>query len=241
MIICGVYMIKSVKNPKRYYIGSSIDIKQRWRCHLADLRKNVHHSIKLQRHFNKYGKEDLIFTILMGCDKEYLIKNEQYFIDALKPYFNGSLLAQTNSNLKGSTPWNKGKKMPPEVIEKLRQSHLGQAAWNKGKSTGQVPWNKGMKGCYTFKMPEETKKKIAIASLGNKRGLGYRHSDEVKQKMREIALKRPPMSEEQKEKLRQASMGNKNMLGKTRPEETRKKVSEGLKRYFEQKRLKQAS
>lgn len=33
---------------------------------------------------------------------------------------------------KGKAPWNKGKKYSASTIEKLRASHLGQKAWNKG-------------------------------------------------------------------------------------------------------------
>jgi hypothetical protein len=43
---------------------------------------------------------------------------------------------------RGST----GYKFTPEQIERLRQSHLGQKSWNKGKKGLQVSWNKGLKG-----------------------------------------------------------------------------------------------
>ena len=64
-----------------------------------------------------------------------------------------------------------GKKASPETIERLRVSHLGQTAWNKGVSLteehraklsaakiGFIPWNKGK----TF--TEESKRKMSEAA-----------------------------------------------------------------------------
>lgn len=87
MKISGIYQIQSKIKPERIYIGSAINIDDRWRCHLKDLRKNKHQR-KLQNHFNKYGESDLQFSILLPCEKADLIKTEQYFIDSHKPYFN---------------------------------------------------------------------------------------------------------------------------------------------------------
>lgn len=37
-------------------------------------------------------------------------------------------------SMKGRIPWNKGKKMSDTYCEKNRLSHIGQKAWNKGKT-----------------------------------------------------------------------------------------------------------
>ena len=49
-----IYKILAL-NSKKLYIGSAKNIKDRIRCHLKDLRDNKHHSVYLQRVFNKYG------------------------------------------------------------------------------------------------------------------------------------------------------------------------------------------
>ena len=67
----GIYQIKSIETG-RVYIGSAINIKTRWNRHKRDLFKNVHHSSFLQRHYNKYGIDDLIFSIV----KTILIKEK---------------------------------------------------------------------------------------------------------------------------------------------------------------------
>ena len=113
--ISGVYKIESKKKSYRVYIGSSINIFKRWHDHLFALRNNKHYSKKLQRHFNKYGENDLIFSILLGCEKEDLIKIEQYFIDAYNPYFNSCPTAGNQLGVKAS----------PETILKLKISHTG--------------------------------------------------------------------------------------------------------------------
>lgn len=304
----GIYKIQSKVKPERIYIGSAINVKHRWENHLYYLRRNKHNSTKLQRHYNKYGESDLQFSVLIGCEKEDLIKTEQFFIDTYKPFFNTRPIAESNLGVKfteehkrkmsesskgeklsneakvkisralreyfakneearlrqgnhlrgkpglrkgaviseeahrrisesnkGKKAWNLGKKASPEAIKNQSKAHIGQPSWNKGLKAKNPPWNKGLKGVVTWKMSDEAKQKISLAAKGNKRSLGYKHTEEAKQRMREKALGRK-MSAEAIEKLRQRSMGNKNMSGKPRSEETKRKVSEGLKRYFASKR-----
>ena len=84
----GIYQIKN-KITNKSYVGSAIDIKDRWRCHIKSLIRNEHHSIYLQRSWNKYGKEIFNFQIIEECGKEFLIEREQYWIDNLDTYYNG--------------------------------------------------------------------------------------------------------------------------------------------------------
>jgi len=210
-IISGIYKIQSICKPDRCYIGSAINIHLRWRLHTNQLKTNKHHSVKLQRHFNKYGLSDLIFSIVYECEKDRLISIEQYYIDSHKCYFNCSPTAGSTLGTK-RTPeqmvylrgWKhteeakrkmsisqKGKKRSPEAIEKVRLSHIGKH------------------------LSEETKRKISESHKGIKNG--------------PIAI----------EKIRQANIGRKNPhteewnkkiaesnKGKKRSEETRRKQSE---------------
>lgn len=59
----GIYKITCINNNK-VYIGKSIEIKQRFKKHLSDLRLNKHHSKYLQHSYNKYGEESLRFEII---------------------------------------------------------------------------------------------------------------------------------------------------------------------------------
>ena len=115
MKISAIYQIQSFIEPEKIYIGSAINIENRWRCHLSDLIRNKHHSSKLQNHYNKYGKTDLEFSVLLECDKESLIANEQNFIDILNPYFNISKKA--GSRL--------GTNQSPETKDKIRKALTG--------------------------------------------------------------------------------------------------------------------
>jgi group I intron endonuclease len=153
MKISGIYKIQSICKPKRCYIGSAVNIQDRWWIHLSELRNNKHKNSKLQRHFNKYGISDLQFTILLGCDKEDLIKIEQYFIDSYNPWFNlakkaGSQLgckrskeskqkmrqkAMNNKNVKGKH-W----KLSQEAINNISESHKGINTWTRGTHPSQM-------------------------------------------------------------------------------------------------------
>lgn len=83
--ICGIYCIENLINCKKY-IGSSLDILDRWRHHKAALRRNGHHSIHLNRSWNYYGESNFKFYIIEECKKESLIEREQFYIDKYKSY-----------------------------------------------------------------------------------------------------------------------------------------------------------
>ena len=120
-----------------------MNIGKRWDCHLRKLRKNQHHARKLQRHFNKYGECDLIFSLLLRCEKDDLIKTEQYFLDSYKPYFNSIYDA---FNTAGFT-------LTEEQKKKISESKKGTNNHNYGKhftKEHRDKISKSKKGCKSF-------------------------------------------------------------------------------------------
>jgi group I intron endonuclease len=172
--ISGVYKIQSILKPERIYIGSAKNINTRWGIHLSELRRNKHHSIKLQNHFNKYGQADLQFSILLGCDIEDLIKTEQYFIDSYKPWFNVCPNAGSNigfhhsQKTKDRLRVTSSRKHTIESKLKIGKSHTGL----KRSLASRLKQGATLKG---HKISEETKEKIRNTLLGVK------HTEERKQ------------------------------------------------------------
>jgi group I intron endonuclease len=181
----GIYKIQSICKPERIYIGSSSNIYRRWQGHISQLKRGIHHSKKLQRHYDKYGESDLCFSLLLGCDKEDLIKLEQYFMDSYKPYFNNLLKAkpvkyiphteETKEKMRQSrighklsdetkkkiSKSHKGIRPSRETIEKLRTSHLGQRRPHTEDQINKIrESNKGLK------RSEEAKRKMSLVHKG---------------------------------------------------------------------------
>lgn len=80
MKTCGIYKIINIKNGK-FYIGSSSNIEKRIRRHIKDLYKNRHHSVYLQRSFNKHKIESFLWTIIQKTSPDELRKIEQLYLD----------------------------------------------------------------------------------------------------------------------------------------------------------------
>lgn len=205
MIIIGIYQIQSKIKPERIYIGSSINVNTRWSSHLSKLNLNRHLNKILQNHYNKYGKSDLQFSILLGCKKENLIKNEQFFMDSYKPYFNIRKNAQNNFGFKHSeetkqkiSEANKGLKRSEETKQKMSESRMGKKISEETKEKMRKPKS------------EEAKKHIsethADISGKNNPMYGKKHTEETKQKIREIRTG-TFASEEAKRKMSKAGMG----------------------------------
>jgi len=182
--ISVIYQIQSKINGKRY-VGSAINYGSRITTHLSKLHLNKHHSILLQNHTNKYGIEDLQFSILEPVMfKEDLISREQYYIDTLKPEFNICKIA-------GNTL---GRKLSEEAKKKVSLANKGKICSDETKRK-MGAWQIGRK------RPESTIAKMRKINLGKK------VSEETKRKMSEAQKRRLPCSNETKEKISKANKG----------------------------------
>ncbi|ERL54968.1 GIY-YIG nuclease family protein [Psychrobacter aquaticus] len=110
----GIYEIRNMLNNK-IYIGSSINIKSRIKRHFNDLKKGSHHSLFLQRSFNKHGSENFSYRIIEITSQDNLLPCEQFYLDTLKPAYNISKNAGNTLGIKHS----------PEVVERNRLRNSG--------------------------------------------------------------------------------------------------------------------
>lgn len=76
----GVYKITCSANG-HYYYGSSVNLHSRFKNHISKLRSQKHRNHRLQRLFNKYGEESLVFEIVEYCDPDSTILYEQKYLD----------------------------------------------------------------------------------------------------------------------------------------------------------------
>jgi group I intron endonuclease len=177
----GIYKIQSRTYPDRFYIGGAIGIPRRWREHLRSLRNKKHENSRLQNHFNKYGEDDLLFSILLECPKEQLIAREQDLIDALEPWFNICKIAGSILGIKRSE----------ETKVKLREQKLGAKNPMYGKHHS-----------------EERKQQMRNIALLNgntpPKHNGLRRSEESRQRYRDGVKKRPTISEETRLLMRES-------------------------------------
>lgn len=140
----GVYKITNIVNNK-CYIGSAANIYKRWSWHKRYLTLNNHHSILLQRAWNKYGETNFKFEIL-ECgmiDPKDLIKREQYYIDIFKCYepskgYNVYKIAGSPKGYKHTAETklkisiiNKGKSMSAEAKAKMSAYQLNRSDEHK--------------------------------------------------------------------------------------------------------------
>lgn len=76
----GVYRI-TCKSNGHYYFGSSIKIESRFKNHISKLKDKSHRNHRLQRIYNKYGIDSLIFEVVQYCSPEETLIVEQKFLD----------------------------------------------------------------------------------------------------------------------------------------------------------------
>lgn len=150
-----IYKIENVKT-KQLYIGSTTNYSRRKRQHLDSLKNNNHHSVILQRAFNKHGSDSLIISVIESFEyenKALILEKEQFYIDILKPIYNICKIAGSQLGMKRSESFKK----------KCSDRMKGKPAWNKGLKTGKQKPETLQKRKESLKgriVTEHTKKKI---------------------------------------------------------------------------------
>lgn len=201
----GIYRIVNIKNGK-FYLGSSKNIKKRWYQHKSHLRGNTHHSIHLQRAWNKYGEESFKFEIMY--ETKNLQEEEQKLLDELKPwdpsigynvskYQSGGDLISYHPNIeeikqkkreKGKDWWNSLTKEEKKEYSQ-RYERESNPNWQGGKTYFVCPKcgketrttsNVSRKTCYTCRV--RTGKYNPF--------YGRTHSEETKKKLSKIHSER---------------------------------------------------
>lgn len=82
----AIYSIKNKINNK-IYIGSATNLSNRWSRHKSDLILKKHHSIYLQRAWDKHGEQSFEFSIIEEIlESQDLIIKEQYYLDLYRSY-----------------------------------------------------------------------------------------------------------------------------------------------------------
>lgn len=122
----GVYLIQCLENG-RNYIGSSKCIRRRWGQHIRSLDKKIHHSMKLQEDWIKYGEKSFEFRVLIECTHAESKKYEAEYIRS----FNSDKFGY---NVKSTKETNKKK-------HELRGNLILEYAKNNGyEPDGNLYW-----------------------------------------------------------------------------------------------------
>jgi group I intron endonuclease len=148
----GIYEIRNTINGHRY-IGSAVNIYNRWKNHRWELKQETHHNLHLQRAWSKYGENSFVFSVLEYCNKSALIEREQFYIDLHNPEYNTSKTA--GSRL--------GCIHKEETKRKISKSHLGLRPSEETR--------KKLQDVHTGISPsDETRKNMSDSSKGKYRG-----------------------------------------------------------------------
>jgi group I intron endonuclease len=192
----GIYGIFNAIDGK-VLVGSSQELKKRWRAHRNSAKSNQHPNIHFQRAWNTDGEPSFEFRVLELCPIADLLSREDYWMayhKSLNPDFGYNLKTafrpvfsiETRERIRQC---KKGLHASAETRQKMSLAHRGK------------PFS------------AEHRAKIGLAQIGNTRGKGNRASTGR------------PWSEETRRRVSEFMMGNKYALGRIKTEEEKRKIS----------------
>lgn len=164
----GIYKIINLINGK-IYIGSAVNLNNRWSSHKYNLNKNQHRNIHLQRAWNKHGKENFKFiTIQVIEDKTELIKHEQTYIDWLKPQYNLNQIAGSRLGAKHSEETKKKIGATSKNRKHSKEFKQKMSIFIKNRKHTEETKIKMSNSAKGKKMSEAAKLKMSISAKGRK-------------------------------------------------------------------------
>lgn len=128
-MISGIYKITNKVNGK-FYIGSSNNIRKRWRHHKSNLKNGSHINIHLQRSYNKYGEESFSYEIIkeLRAIPSLILKEEQklldYYCESWDKLFNISPYAC--SGMKGRSHTKEARQILSKKLSGENHPHYGK-------------------------------------------------------------------------------------------------------------------
>jgi len=232
VVKAGVYTITNTANGK-LYVGSTVNLAHRWRQHRRLLSKGTHHSIKLQRAWNKYSADAFEFRVLETCSHGLLIPYEQMYIKYFRPWYNMCPVAGSRLGCKAS----------PETIIKMSKAHTGVP-----RAPFTTAHRAALAAVARLRAPisAATRARMLVASTGRRmseaniavlvaRNTGRLVSEATRAKQSAAGKQRPPISDENRAGMsarmlgNKICIGNKNHLGKKHSPEARAKMSANRK------------
>ena len=243
-----IYRIYNRINGKSYIGVTTQPITERIRQHF----KKSSGCVLLKNAITKYGQDSFVHEVIeVNVTQDNFRTRENFWIDChnsmlphgynLKEGGGGTMgydVSEETKNKrsmanKNQVPWMKGRKHSEETRKKISEANKGRVLWSKGKP-----------------LSEETRKKMSESHKGR------RHTDESKQKMSESRKGKPSwrkgkfLSEEHKKNISKSHKGKHGRShteetkrkishankGKRRTDNEKRKVSEGLKRYWKEKK-----
>lgn len=189
--ICGVYEIVNLANGCRY-IGSSVNLADRYNVHFTFLKKRKHFNILLQQDYDKFGREAFLFFVLERCTKDTHFDREEFHLNSLRDsgfqvYNIGSIkggdnltrhpnkadivrrIAKSRTGKKGTSHYGETNPNWRGGLPKCRKCSRDIAKVNKTGFCGKCIDKSGTgNSFYGRTHSEETRNRISVANLGKK-------------------------------------------------------------------------
>lgn len=144
----GIYLIKNIITNQNY-VGSSYNIKNRWRQHKWYLRNNQHNNTYLQNSWNKYGESSFEFSIIINCVVDDLLEKEKQYIED----YNG-MIKNGGFNCFDPVDLVRNNDVSDEVRKTLSECKIGSKNPMYGKKGKNHPK-------YGYKLSNNSKKELS--------------------------------------------------------------------------------